>query len=308
MIFDTHSHCYWDSLLPHIEQVINNMEKQWVVRATQIGCDPATSKQAISLARRFPEKFVATVGLHPQNAQDHFGYRNQWETTLALMSKKNISYKSKSKKQEISSLDMLDVFDKLIRENRDIIVWVGECGLDFHTLDGSQWWTQKISLDHLSSLAQEQIENQKHWWKAQWELAKKYDLPLIIHTRDARDETLAYIQEYSIHRCVLHCYTEDWEFAKTLLYFSDEIYFSFSGIVTYKNAQKVQETAKNLPLDRILIETDSPFLAPWPVRWQVNEPAHVRYVLEKIAEIRDERKEYIEEIIYENSLRFFRHA
>jgi TatD DNase family protein len=104
------------------------------------------------------------------------------------------------------------------------------------------------------------------WWLAQWNLAQKYDLPLIIHTRDARDVTLKFMKENNINRCVMHCFSEDWDFARELLESSDEIYFSFSGIVTYKNAQKIQEAAKKIPLNRILVETDSPFLPPQIVR------------------------------------------
>jgi TatD DNase family protein len=160
-------------------------------------------------------------------------------------------------------------------------------------------------MHHLSEKAKMQIENQKAWWLVQWELAEKYDLPLVIHTRDARDATLEFMREHGIDRCVMHCFSEDWDFARTLLDFSDDIYFSFSGIVTYKNALSIQEAAKNIPLDRILVETDAPFLAPQPVRGQINEPAYTRHVLEKIAELRGVPTDEIEDVIYENSLRFY---
>lgn len=88
----------------------------------------------------------------------------------------------------------------------------------------------------------------------------------------------------------MHCFSEDWDFAHELLEFSDEIYFSFSGILTYKNSQKIQEAAMKIPLDRILIETDSPFLSPQEVRGTVNEPANTRYILEKLCQLRGEEK------------------
>ena len=84
----------------------------------------------------------------------------------------------------------------------------------------------------------------------------------------------------------MHCFSEDWDFASRLIDFSDEIYFSFSGILTYKKSEKIQEAAKKIPLNKILVETDAPFLAPQVVRGQVNEPAFTRYNLEKIAELR----------------------
>ena len=127
----------------------------------------------------------------------------------------------------------------------------------------------------------------------------------MIHTRDARDATLAFIQEHDMYRLVMHCYSEDPEMAQQLLDFSEDIYFSFSGIVTYKNAQKIQETAKMLPIERILVETDAPFLAPQPVRGQVCEPAFTRFTLEKIAELRGVLVDEIEAQIYENAKRLY---
>lgn len=153
--------------------------------------------------------------------------------------------------------------------------------------------------------AKKQIQNQERWWLAQWDLAKRYDLPLVIHTRDAREATLIFMKEHNIDRCVIHCFSEDWDFARSLLEFSTEIYFSFSGILTYKSAPKIQEAASKIPLDRILIETDSPFLSPQVVRGTVNEPANTRYVLDKLCEFRSESREEIERVVYENSLRFY---
>jgi TatD DNase family protein len=106
-------------------------------------------------------------------------------------------------------------------------------------------------------------------------------------------------------RLIMHCFSEDIEFASDLIAFSADIYFSFSGTVTYKNAPKIQEAASKIPLNRILIETDSPFLAPIPVRGTVNEPANVRYVLDKICELRCESREEIESALYANALRVY---
>ena len=278
MIFDTHSHCYWDTLEPRIDDIIANMQASWVVKSTQIGCDIESSLQAIALARRFSWVLYATVGHHPETAQD------------------------------IEITDMrLQIwdFEKLVQENRDIIVAIGETGFDHHYLDGCDGGQIPFDPDHPSERAKIQIQNQERWWLAQWDLAKRYDLPLVIHTRDARAETLIFMKEHNIDRCVMHCFSEDWEFARELLEFSTEIYFSFSGILTYKNTPKIQEAASKIPLDRILIETDSPFLAPQAVRGTVNEPSNTRYVLDKLCDLRSESREEIERVVYENSLRFY---
>ena len=127
----------------------------------------------------------------------------------------------------------------------------------------------------------------------------------MIHTRDARDATLDFMKKFDINRLVMHCYSENPAMARELLDFSDEIYFSFSGIVTYKKSLEIQETAKIVPLNRILVETDSPFLAPQPVRGTTNHPANTRYNLEKIFELRSENNEQIEAQIFENSKKFY---
>ncbi|MBC7503906.1 TatD family hydrolase [Candidatus Gracilibacteria bacterium] len=279
MIIDTHSHCYWDTMMPRIDDIVVNMSQTGITKAVQIGCDIETSEQAIDLAQRFPGIFYATVGHHPETAQN----------------------------QEIGDGQKeIEEFEKLVAENRDVVVAIGETGFDHHYLDGTAGGNVGIDMDALSDIAKQQIENQKRWWLAQWELAKRYDLPLVIHTRDARDATADFMIENGINRAVIHCYSEDPEFAQRLMDFSSEIYFAFGGILTYKKSEQVQATAQMLPLNRILLETDAPFLSPQAVRGSINEPANTRYVLEKLIELRSESAEEIERVVYENSLKFFR--
>lgn len=116
--------------------------------------------------------------------------------------------------------------------------------------------------------------------------SEKINKPLIIHTRSAAADTLRIMQEEGAHEVggVMHCFTESWEVAKQAI--AMNFYISFSGIVTFKNAVTLKEIAKNIPLHRILIETDSPYLAPVPFRGKTNQPAFVRYVAEEIAKLR----------------------
>lgn len=237
-----------------------------------------SSEKAIALARRFPGVFFATVGHHPETAQDHILGQSM---------------------KEIEQLELL------IEQHRDVVVAVGECGFDYHYLDGTDGGKIPFDPSAPTEKAIKQIQNQKDWWIYQWELAQRYDLPLVIHTRDARDETLQFMKDNAIDRCVMHCFSEDWDFARELLDFSHEIYFSFSGILTYKKSEKIQEAAQKIPLNRILVETDAPFLAPQPVRGSINEPAYTRMNLEKLCELRTESPSDIEEQVYRNSLRFY---
>jgi TatD DNase family protein len=240
--------------------------RQYGVQSVQIGCRVESARLSIALAEKYPDLLWASVGYHPCDSQDEEG--------------------------DIDSI--YSELESMIRDHPSAVVAVGECGLDYHYLDSTT-----------DEKKGEQIRKQKESFVLQWELAKKYDLPLIIHSRDARDDTLAMIHEYGMTRLIMHCFSEDIEFASDLIAFSADIYFSFSGTVTYKNAPKIQEAASKIPLNRILIETDSPFLAPIPVRGTVNEPANVRYVLDKICELRGESREEIESALYANALRVY---
>lgn len=187
--------------------------------------------------------------------------------------------------------EVIAELEQLLIANRKYIVAIGEIGFDYYHID--------------SVTIEEQKETQKILFFAMTALAMKYNLPVVVHTRDARADTLRYIQESGIKRVIIHCFSEDYSFAEELMEYSDEVLFSFSGIVTYKKSITVQEAAKLIPLSKILIETDAPFLSPQAVRGTINEPANVRYVLETIQNLRTEDGTEIERVIYENSLRMY---
>lgn len=156
---------------------------------------------------------------------------------------------------------------KLASANPKIIA-IGETGLDyFRVEDTDMAWQHNRFIYHI-------------------EAAKNVDKPLIIHTRSAADDTMRMLKEQGADTCrgVMHCFAEDWEVAKKALDLG--FYISFSGIVTFKSATNVQEVAKKTPADRILVETDAPYLAPVPHRGKTNEPAYVRHTAQFIADLR----------------------
>lgn len=165
------------------------------------------------------------------------------------------------------------------------IVGIGEIGLDFH-------------YDFSPRDVQQSV------FQTQLVLAKEKNLPVVIHSREAIEETWKIIQEVKPENLVLHCCTERWEDAKR---FIDAGYLlSFTGIITYKNAQEIRDTVKRCPLDRIMVETDSPYLAPLPHRGKRNEPAFVTEVARCIAEIKGISYEEVERATSENATEFFR--
>lgn len=147
------------------------------------------------------------------------------------------------------------------------VVAIGETGLDFYYDNDDR-------------------DDQAKNFRAHIQAARALDKPLIIHTRAAQEKTLSIMREENASECggVMHCFTESWDMAKASLDLG--FYISISGIVTFKKAENVREVASQVPLDRLLVETDSPFLAPVPYRGKVNQPAYVHEVAAFVAELR----------------------
>ena len=148
------------------------------------------------------------------------------------------------------------------------VVGIGETGLDYFRLTGDLTWQRERFRTHIRA-------------------AIKADLPLIIHTRSSAEDTLRIMQEEDAHAIggVMHCFTENLDVAMRAIEMG--FYISFSGIVTFKNAAALKEVAQQVPLDRILVETDSPYLAPIPFRGKTNQPAYVKQVAEEVASLRN---------------------
>ncbi|MCP5159510.1 MAG: TatD family hydrolase [Gammaproteobacteria bacterium] len=170
------------------------------------------------------------------------------------------------------------------RESR--VVAIGETGLDYY-------------------YGRDNSARQQAWFRRHIAAARELGKPLIVHTRDAREDTLRILAEEGAAEVggVLHCFTEDWDMAARALELN--FYISFSGIVTFKNAQQIQETARRLPADRLLVETDSPYLAPVPHRGKPNHPAWVRHVAEFVAGLRGESFEEVATVTMTNYSRLF---
>ncbi len=169
------------------------------------------------------------------------------------------------------------------------VVAIGETGLDYFRQQGDLTWQQNRFRTHIQAA----IALQK---------------PVIIHTRNAREDTIAIMREQGIDRVggVMHCFTETQEMAAQAIEMG--CYISFSGIVTFKNATELQAVAKTIPLERLLIETDSPYLAPVPYRGKANQPAYVYHVADYIATLRGVSLELIAQKTTENYIRLFNDA
>lgn len=171
----------------------------------------------------------------------------------------------------------------------ELVVAIGETGLDYHWHEGDLAWQHERFHRHI-------------------QVAKTTQMPLIIHTRNAADDTVQTLVDHDAGAAggVMHCFAEDWRIAKRAL--DIDFYISFSGIVTFKSAPDVQEVARKAPLERILVETDSPYLAPVPKRGKTNEPAYVKHTAEFVAELRGMHFQELVEATTENFYRLFNRA
>jgi TatD DNase family protein len=169
------------------------------------------------------------------------------------------------------------------------VIAVGETGLDYFRGQGDLEW-------------------QRHRFQVHIAAAREVHKPLIIHTRNAAEDILQILAAEGAHEVggVMHCFVEDWAIAQKAMDLN--FYISFSGIVTFRNAREVQEVAKRVPLDRLLVETDSPYLAPVPHRGKDNQPAYVRYIAEYIAGLKGIPLSELMEATTENFFRLFKHA
>lgn len=182
--------------------------------------------------------------------------------------------------------DSVDADILLKRCSSPEVVAVGETGLDYFYAPENKLNQQDAFVKHI-------------------QVATTVNKPLIIHTRDARADTLSLMRSYQADKCggVLHCFTENWEMAKAALDLG--FYISISGIMTFRNADELRAVVKKLPLDRLLIETDAPYLAPVPFRGKTNQPAYVTAVAKAVAGVKEVSLEQLAECTTANFYQLF---
>ncbi len=208
---------------------------------------------------------------------------------LALAETNDNLYASVGVHPDYENIEEPTVDGLLALANHPKIIAIGETGLDYFRLTGDLEWQRTRFRTHIRA-------------------ALQCGKPLIIHTRNAAEDTLRIIREENAHKVggVMHCFTESLDVALQAIELG--FYISFSGIVTFKNAVAIKEVAKLVPLDRLLVETDSPYLAPIPYRGKTNQPSYVKYVAEEVAKLRGITLTEVSEATTENFFRLFKHA
>jgi TatD DNase family protein len=265
---DTHAHIdMLKKLTP--EEAVAQSESEGVRYIINVGSSLEGSRKSVEFAGRFANVF-ASVGIHPHYVKD-FGDREVKILESLVQGESGgltNSDGSKDKKYER-------------------VVAIGETGFDFYRNLSPKKDMEKAFISQI-------------------EMALKYNIPVIIHDRDAHRETLDAVKKYAgkkNFRAVVHCFSGDINFARQCLELG--LYISFTGVITFPNARDLIKVVEKVPLERIFIETDSPFLAPQAKRGRENYPGFVKYVAEKIAEIKNLSIDEIADITSKNAEEFF---
>jgi len=255
MIIDTHIHLDDKRYEEDLDAVLQRAREGGVKRFIIPGADASTLDRAIDIAQKHKDVYFA-IGIHPYD------------------------------KEQFDTLD----FEMYVYHEK--CVAIGECGLDYFRLQGSD------------EEKEAEKQEQKRVFSAQIELAKKYNKPLIVHVRDASRDSKELMLECGVGEVggVLHCYNADEE----LLSLANEgFYFGIGGVLTFKNAKKLVNVLPKIPQDKLIIETDGPYLTPMPHRGQRNEPLYTTFVAQKISELLDITLTQVKETTTANALRLF---
>lgn len=283
MYFDTHAHINFNAYKDDGQEVINRTlaGNVWMIL---VGSESKTSERSVQYANQYNEGVYAAVGLHPSHLFDEY------------IDEQEVDVKFFTKHQEFE----FDFYKNLTKDKK--VVGIGECGLEYgHLPKGVEPEVVKAK--------QQEVLNQHI------DLATATNLPIIIHCRDAHTDCynilIRAISDGKLsRRGVIHCFTGNWADAEK--YLSLGFYISFTGIITFKPTKKIAEqhaaildALTKIPLDKILIETDSPYLAPDPLRGTRNEPLNVKLVAKKIAELKGVSEEEVANQTFTNARKLF---
>jgi TatD DNase family protein len=272
MIVDTHTHLGVSEFNTDRKEVVKRANDVGVSKIITVGVDLESSKKAVELSQKYPEVYAA-IGIQPEEANKYIDDR------LELKS------------------DFRQCLERLAGNKK--IVAVGEIGLDYK-------WARKMAADKDGPIGTE-ILKQKEIFRRQLGLAVELDLPAVVHCREAEEDILTEIERYRPTkklRGVIHCFTGTEPFARKVM--ECGFYISFSGIITFPNAKHLKEIVRNVPLDRILAETDSPFIAPRTYRGKRNEPAYIVEIVSEIAETLGLNVNKVSQATSQNAKKLFR--
>ncbi len=265
-IIDTHAHYDDEAFDTDREELLCSMESHGIVRIVNAGASMASSRSTLELTRQYPFVY-GTVGVHPDEIHE-------------------------LNEESFGELAELAANEKILA--------IGEIGLDYYVPS----FIEKDPVQARVYKNEEQKEKQKYWLVRQLDLARQLHKPVVIHSRDGAQDTLDIIKKEAADLCCdIHCFSYGPELAEE--YIKRGHYLGIGGVVTFQNGKKMKEVVAKVPLERILLETDCPYLSPVPNRGKRNSSLNLPYVVAAIAEIKGVSRETVIEVTCRNALRFY---
>lgn len=274
-IFDTHAHYNSDRYVEDLDLVINNCITENVDKVCLIGASIEDSisekKLCLELNDKYNEKikFYYTLGVHPD------------DITMCNVDKFDFEAKYDFDR-------LVNIVNDSLDDKYKTFLAIGEIGLDYY---------EKEKTDSL-------MYSQREWFVNQLELANINKLPVVIHSRDAFNDTYDILKNHlKDNKGILHCYSYSKEAVKQFL--NMDLYIGVGGVVTFKNGIKLKEVVEYTPIDRMVVETDSPYLSPMPFRGERNDSSKINFIISEIAKIKKLDIEEVAEILYNNACKVY---
>ena len=285
-LFDSHAHYNDEKFDEDREEVINEVYAFGVTKLINAGYSLKSSIYALQIAKKYNWMYTIS-GISPNDIPDSKeGLEKELNALEELISREVLLDESNKNCEDNILNNEIKLKEKNQNKSKKIVA-IGEIGLDYY-------WEKDLAKREL----------QKQAFIMQIELANKYNLPIVIHTREAVMDTLEILKKHQvIKKGVFHCCPLNRELVKEALKLG--YYISFAGPITFKNSKNANEIIELVPLDKMLIETDSPYLSPEPNRGKRNDSRNVKYMAEKIASVRQIPVETIAKTTYENACRVF---
>jgi len=272
MLIDTHAHINFNAYKDDGEEVIKRAlaEDVWLIN---VGAEKSTSRRAVEYARKYEHGVFAAVGLHP-------GSLRAQEIEEEIGEKETVKFKIEAEEFDYK------YYKNLAQEPK--VVAIGEIGLDYYRNPAKKELQKEVLLEQLG-------------------LAEKLNKPVLLHCREAHEDLLKILRTWALVgnkplRGVIHSFSGRWSQAQE--YLKMDFYLGFNGIITF--ARDYDKVVREMPMDRLLLETDCPYLTPLPFRGKRNEPSYVKYVAEKVAELRGISFEEVAEVTTRNAMELFR--
>lgn len=278
-IFDTHAHYDDEAFADDRDELLQSFPLHNIMAVTNIGTNLETSKIISEMTARY-ENFYGTVGIYPTEVEALEEAEGSAPNTV------------------------IEALREMVLNNERLVA-VGEIGLDYHYMK-PPYMKQEDEQSALAVVAMKAL--QKKWFAAQMELARALQVPIVVHSRDAARDTVEVMRQSHAEEIggVVHCYSYTKELARDFL--DMDFYFGIGGVITFKNAKKLKEAVSYIPMERIVLETDSPYLTPEPYRGRRNTSLYLPYVAGAIAKLKGISEEEVYEITWKNAHALYRLA